>query len=136
MPKSFETALATLHARHVDAKAGFDVMVDRAKPGFKPVATRFRDFHAEQARAIAALLPEGARKDGSFMSTVNRTVVRLRDIFDELDEHVMKHIRSGEEWVHTAYLDAIELAPPDARAVLVDGMVQLETLIADTRRQD
>ncbi|MGR3501425.1 DUF2383 domain-containing protein [Pseudaestuariivita sp.] len=136
MSQSFHRALEKLHARHVDAKAGFDVMVARAEPDFKPVAEKFRDLHARHARQIASLLPDGADLDGSFMSSVNRAVVKMRDFFDEIDEDVMDQVRNGEKRVQRAYSDAIEAAPDEVRPELLRASSELTALIAETRHLD
>ncbi len=132
MTETFRDALTTLHARHIDAKAGFDVMVARADPEFRATATRFRDLHARHAQDLLPMLPKGARTNGSFMSTVNKAVVTLRDMFDTIDQDVMTQVRDGEVWIERAYDDAIEAAPTDLRKDLLVRKSELTQLLRDT----
>ena len=128
-------ALETLHDRTVDVLAGFETMVDKAEPAFRPIAERFRELHRRQATALAALVTAGGRTpdaDGTFMSTVNRTVVSLRALFDEIDEDVMAQVESGERNV----LDAFDAAlaqdqTADTRAALASMRQDLTHLLAE-----
>ena len=93
-------ALSKLHTRSVDARQGYDTMLAKAEPEFRPVVRQFHDLHSRHAAALAQIitvLGGAPDQDGSFMGTVNRTVVSLRAVFDEIDEDVMDAIRDGEE---------------------------------------
>ena len=102
--------LRKLHTRVVDALAGFEVMVDKAEPEFKPIATAFRDLHTQHAGSLTrhlAALGVAPDSDGSFFSMVNEAVVNLRALFDDIDADVMTNIRNGEDNVLAAFDDAI-----------------------------
>jgi hypothetical protein len=133
-------ALETAHTRSVDARHGFDTMVERAEPGFRPVAQEFRDLHARHAEGLAALLVRHGRTpdaDGSFMSTVHSTVVSLRALVDEIDDDVMDAVRSGERRVVDAF-EAAEAAglPEAARGRVAAMRTELEALLHRTRHLD
>lgn len=132
-------ALATLHTRIVDALAGFETMVDKAEPAFRPVAERFRTLHAHHAERIALMLSDAGRApddSGSFMSTLNRTVVSLRAFFDEIDEDVMESIRDGEKHVLDAFGEAIAAVPAPRAEALSVLQAELSALLAETRHLD
>ena len=96
--------------RVVDAKAGFEVMVDKAEPEFRPVPLKFRETHHQHAQRISAIITAmggDADDSGSLFATVNRTVVSLRSLVDEIDADVMHRVREGEDHVIEAFDDAI-----------------------------
>lgn len=133
-------ALAILHTRTVDALKGFAKMVEKAEPEFRPVAQRFHDLHARQARELADYLTAkglSVDADGSFMGTINETVVGLRAFFDEIDEDVMNSVRSGEGHVLKAF-DAVLKASPDGDqlAEITRMRTELSELLHETRHLD
>lgn len=102
-------ALAEVHTRTVDALAGFETMVDKAEPDFRPIAIELRELHEAHARRLAAMLvARGCTPDadGSFMSTVNRAVVAIRAWLGTVDDDVVDQVRSGEAHVIQAFDDA------------------------------
>ncbi len=135
-----ETALETLetlHTRSVDVLAGFETMVTKAEPEFRPIAERFRSLHQRQIGEITAMLMAAGRRpdaDGSFMSTVNRAVVSVRAFVDEIDADILKQVQSGEQHVLDAYADALAQpqSPADA-ARLAEMRQELATLLAETQ---
>ena len=134
-------ALLTLQRRTVDALAGYVTMVDKAEPAFRPVAERFRALHDRHNAALTAtLIRHGIEPDadGSFMGTVNKAVVSLRALFDEIDEDVMDSIRDGENHVLQAFEDAITSSgmPPADVTELRDMRDELTVLLQDTRHMD
>lgn len=128
--------LRDLHTRIVDAKAGFDVMVDKAEPEFRDVAVSFRDMHARHAEAIADMLHGNVDADGSIMGTVNKAVVSLRAWFDEIDEDVMDQVRHGEAHVIDAYRTAEKHSAPADEARLIALRAELEDLLDRTAHLD
>lgn len=67
-------------------------------------------MHARQADEIANMLARFGRvskRDGSLMATVNLSVIALRAAFDDINQDVMKKIRSGEDYVISAFDVAI-----------------------------
>ncbi len=126
--------LETLYTRVVDARAGFETMVEKAEPEFRPTAIAFLDLHTAHAREIAALVTRHGGTpdaDGSLMSTVNRAVVSVRAMFDEIDDDVMSQIRDGEGHVLDAFDEAIRAEPhPDHARRLSEMRAELSDLLA------
>ena len=123
-------ALLALQRRTADALAGYVTMVDKAEPEFRPVAERYRAIHDRHG-----VEPDA---DGSFMGTVNKAVVSLRALFDDIDADVMDSIRNGENYVLEAFDDAIGAAgmPPADVTLLRDMRDELVVLLQDTRHLD
>jgi uncharacterized protein (TIGR02284 family) len=122
-------ALADLHTRSVDALAGYETMVGKAEPEFRDVAERFRSIHARHVAALAEMLGQaGGEPDagGSLMSTVNKAVVGMRALFDDIDAGVMNQIRSGEGHVLDAFDAAISAAQPADQAHLIGMRGELQ----------
>lgn len=110
-------ALSRLHTRTVDARQGYETMLAKAEPEFRPVVQQFHDLHSRQATDLARIITAlGGAPDpeGSLMGTVNRTVVSLRAVFDEIDEDVMDAIRDGEERLLEAFDTALSTGPAQA----------------------
>jgi hypothetical protein len=133
-------AIAMLHTRTVDALAGFERMLAKAEPDFRPVVARFCNLHRDHAAQLASILTAldaPVDEDGSFMGTVNRMVVSLRALFDEIDEDVMDNIRSGEGHVRKAFDAAIACDPAEPhRRALLRMRAELEDLLDATRHLD
>ncbi|WP_245298732.1 DUF2383 domain-containing protein [Pseudotabrizicola sediminis] len=134
-------ALLVLQRRTADALAGYVTMVDKAEPEFRPVAERFRAIHDRHNAALTAvLIRHGVEPDadGSFMGTVNKAVVSLRALFDDIDEDVMDSIRDGENHVLEAFDEAIGASgmPPADVTQLRDMRDELTLLLQDTRHLD
>ncbi|MFZ5964525.1 DUF2383 domain-containing protein [Thalassococcus sp. BH17M4-6] len=107
-------ALQDALSRTVDAHAGFETMTDKAEPDFRSVPLRFRELHHQHAdRLASAMAALGGEPDreGGLMSTVNKAVVSVRALFDEIDDDVLDNIRDGEEHVLEALAEAEEALP-------------------------
>ena len=140
-PEESKTAMPNDHLRAlytqiIDAKAGFDVMVDKAEPGFVDVATSFRDMHARHAETLATMLHGYVDEDGSLMGTINKAVVTMRSFFDEIDEDVMDQVRNGEKFVLDAFRDAEEHCAAPHEAQLIAMRAELEDLLNRTAHLD
>lgn len=130
-------ALETLHTRSVDVLAGFETMVAKAEPEFRPIAEQFQSLHQRQIAEIAAMLTKAGRTpdaDGTFMSSVNRAVVSVRAFVDEIDADVLGQIQSGEQHVLDAYGDALAQRQGTQDAARLSEMRQeLSTLLAEAQ---
>lgn len=132
--ETVEDALVALHRRSVDNVAGFAAMVSRAEPDFRDVAQRFHDLHQRHVGTLAQMLRDRGLhpdSDGSFMATVNRVMVSIRSLFDDIDADVMRQIHNGEAWTLDAFDSAIAAlrgAPEVAR--LHEMRAELTELLA------
>ena len=91
-------ALVDLHTTTIDVLKGYEKMVEKAEPHFRPTVERFLDLYARHAAALERILvAKGAEvdADGSLMGTINRVVVGMRAVFDEIDEDVLGNIKDG-----------------------------------------
>ncbi len=71
------------------------------------------------------------------MGTVNRTVVSLRALFDQIDSDVASEIRSGEDHVMTAFDEAIRhSAGEPIRTELSRMRDELAALVAGLPNED
>jgi hypothetical protein len=103
-------ALIQLHQRTVDVLAGYAMMVEKAEASFRDTAEAFRALHARHADRLARIIADQGHTpdaDGTFMGTINKAVVSLRAMFDEIDDDVMDNVRDGEKIVLEAFDDAI-----------------------------
>ncbi len=130
-------ALKTLHTSLIDSRNGYDEAVKQAAgEGLTPL---FQDMIALRTNAANELathllsLGEKADADGSFMSTVHRTVIDLRSYITGLDANVLPALISGEERIVGYYDAALEAsAPADPEyAVLIDQRDALKVKIRD-----
>jgi hypothetical protein len=132
--------IVTLHTRTVDAMKGYAKMVQNAETKFRPVAQQFHDVHTRHAAALSVMLASAGREvdeNGSFIGTVNATVVSLRAFFDEIDEDVMESVRSGEDHVLKAFDGALEYGlPTDQASELAHMRDELVALLDQTRHLD
>ncbi len=127
-------ALIDLHKQSINTLLGFEKMAEKAEPSFHDVVQRFVALHSRQTSRLDQMVREmGAvpDTDGSFMGTVNRAVVTMRAIFDEIDADTMKQIRSGEEFVLAAFDRAIAASlPQDHDRALNQMKGELVSLLA------
>ncbi len=131
--------LLTLQRRSADALAGFQKMVEKAEPEFRPVVERFRALHDRHNAALTAMLIRHGQEpdaEGSFMGSLNKAMVSLRALFDEIDGSSMDSIRKGEEPVLEAFEDALAAPglPPADALDLRELRDELTLLLLDTRQ--
>lgn len=110
--------LKSLHTAAIDARNGYqEALEDAEGRGLTPL---FRDMiavhdrHADELRAALAQAGQKPDDSGSFMSTVHRTIMSVRSLFDGLDESVLPGLIDGEERNVGKYDDALKLAFPSA----------------------
>ncbi len=144
-----ETAdhLKALHTSAIDARNGYqEALKEAAGRGMTPVFHDMMTLHDDNAAEIARELvkinefPDGA---GSFMTTVHRTIMDVRSLFNGLDESVLPGLIDGEKRNISKYDEALGLAdlPASVKAVLNrqrDGLAQkiinMEALAAESER--
>lgn len=101
--------IAEVHTRVLDTIAGFDKLVEKAKPDFQPMAEAFLSMHKAHERVLADyLLRQGhdVSDDGSLFGTVNRGIIEARSWFENVDDAMIDRVVSGEKHVLEAYEDA------------------------------
>ena len=105
--------LNSLLTAAIDARNGYqEALEDAEGRGLTPL---FRDMIAVHDRHAdelgAALIDAGEKRDdgGSLMSTVNRTILSVRSLFDGLDASVLPGLIDGEERNAARYDDALKL---------------------------
>ena len=129
--------LQTLLTRLVDARDGLDAMLDRAEPGIVPILRKIREDHHESATRVAALITAEGQEpdlDGSLMSTVNKVVVSIRALFDDIDDDALSRVIEGEGHVLEAYDDAAETYEVGhVRDALVEMRQRLAALLDEAR---
>lgn len=97
--KAFDKTL-DLKVAMDDALEGYETMLEKAEPSFKPTVTTLLEKHRSARDDIEALLrARGAEdgKDGSFMGAVHKTVVTVRSMVDDPDGDWIPGILDGEE---------------------------------------
>jgi hypothetical protein len=126
-------ALVDLHTRLRDTIAGFDTILDKAEPEFRPIAADFRALHIRQAGAVASMLEQDGHdpsQDGSVFGAVNRAVVTLRSWFDDISVNIMEQVVSGEKHVLEGYDTALaEATDPERRRILTEDRTALVALL-------
>ena len=104
--------LSRLHTALVDARAGYKTAIEDAETAeIKALLQQVDAVHAAAHADIdKALLAHGEKpdEDGSYMSTVHRTVISVRAALTGIDENTLSSFASGEERIADLYDDAIE----------------------------
>ncbi|MBC7584208.1 PA2169 family four-helix-bundle protein [Tardiphaga sp. vice352] len=130
--------LKSLHTASIDARNGYQEALEDAEG--RGLTTLFRDMiavHNRHADELGAALTDAGEKPdegGSFMSTVHRTIMSVRSLFDGLDESVLPGLIDGEERNVGKYEDAKKLGFPASlsghlakqRAELVDKIAAMK----------
>lgn len=125
--------IAKVHTSVLDTISGFDKMVEKAEPSFKPVAQAFLTMHSRHEGVLAAYLAQAGRvpdDDGSFFGAVNRAVIEVRSWFDDIDRDVMDRVSDGEEQVLETYAEARDAGQTiEANAMLTDQMAEISAAL-------
>ena len=132
--------LKSLHTAAIDARNGYQEALEDAEG--RGLTALFRDMiavhggHADELGTELSAAGEKPDNDGSFMSTVHRTIMSVRSLFDGLDESVLPGLIDGEERNVGKYDDALKLgfSPKQSsllmaeRARLVEKIAEMKTL--------
>jgi len=114
--KTFEKTVG-LKAAMDDAVEGYEKMLEKAEPSFKPTVSDLLSQHRAASREIdVMLLDRGAAvdEDGSFMGAVHKTVVMLRSVVDDVDDGWIPGILDGEKRNLDRYDEAIAETTADS----------------------
>jgi len=134
-------ALKSLHTALIDSRNGYEEAIADAEG--RGLSTFFREMMARRTQDAVALekhlsaLGERPNNDGSFMSTIHRTVISVRALFGDLDERILPGLVDGEERILSYYDEAIRMAPSGSAesGELKSQRAQLEGIVADMRRR-
>jgi uncharacterized protein (TIGR02284 family) len=133
--------LKSLHTAAVDSRNGYEAAIEAADGhGLAPLFTKMTGLHQHHADELAAALHgagEPADDDGSFMSTVHRTVMNVRALFDGLGKSVLPGLIDGETRNIAAYDKALDETglPPDIRTLLTRQRDDLRAAIRTMEAQ-
>jgi uncharacterized protein (TIGR02284 family) len=131
--------MKSLHTALIDSRNGYQKALEDAEGrGLTPL---FRDMVArrgEDARELETLLRSAGEEpdtDGSFMSTVHRTIMSVRSLFGGIDESILPGLIDGEERIRGYYDDAIKTVPDGSaeHQVLTAQRHELDGIIADMK---
>lgn len=127
--------LKDLHTGLVDTRNGYEEAVkDGKESDLLPLFERMTVLHGGAAGAVAGILSgmgATANEGGSFMSSVNRTVISLRSMVTGLGENILPALARGEEIILKKYDTALAgpgLTPAD-QALLQARRDELENAI-------
>ncbi|WP_322893334.1 MULTISPECIES: DUF2383 domain-containing protein [unclassified Yoonia] len=125
--------IAKVYTSVLDTISGFDKLVEKAEPSFKPAAQEFLTMHSRHEGVLAAYLAQAGRvpdDDGSFFGTINRAVIEARSWFEDVDRDVMDRVAEGEEQVLETYAEARDVGQTiEANAMLTDQMAEITALL-------
>ncbi len=111
-------ALKNLHTTLVDSRNGYEEALEKSDgEGLEPLFRQMIDLRVEAAAQLAqhlTLLGERADDEGSFMSTVHRTVIDIRSALTGLDKSILPSLISGEERILASYDEAVAATDPGA----------------------
>lgn len=135
----FRDALTSLYTTLVDSLHGYEeALKDAGKTG---LVSLFEEMIALRRQAIAELEPlllqAGVTpdRDGSFMSTVHRTIISVQSMLTDLDETVLPGFIDGEKRILTTYDGTIAQAGDPDREVLLRQRAALDDRIAEMERR-
>jgi|SRR5579859_665893 len=131
--------LKALHTAAIDARGGYEEARDDAEGrSTRPLFQEMIALHTRNADDLAHVLQRSGApvgEDGSFMTTVNRTVMSLRSLLGGLGDGVVRALIDAETRNLSRYDDVLKSAeaPPDVREVLTKNRERLEAAIARMR---
>lgn len=131
--------MKSLHTTVVDARKGYEeALKDAEGKGLTPLFREMIALHQSHADALAADLARHGEKvddQGSFMSTIHRTVISVRSLFGGLDESILPGLIDGEERVVSYYDEALTDCPPEETAALAKQRAALQAKINQMKAQ-
>jgi len=131
--------LKTLHTHAIDARNGYqEALEDAEGKGMTPLFRDMIALHTRNASELTGLLKAGGVQeddDGSFMSTVHRTIMSIRSLFNGLDESVVPGLIDGEERNVSAYQNTLALPgiAPATRTLLLEQQKRIQSAITDMK---
>jgi uncharacterized protein (TIGR02284 family) len=140
MPEQIVDQLRALHTHAIDARNGYEEALEDA--GTKGLSGLFQDMvslHAGNADELSAELLRGGQKpndEGSFMSSVHRTIMSIRSLFGGLGQSVLPGLIDGEERNASAYRDTLASPniPEAVQILLTQQLARIEAAIGKMQR--
>jgi len=136
---NFNDALTSLYTALVDSRNGYDEAAkDAGKSG---LVSLYQEMIALRRQSIAELEPLLLKagltpdRDGSYMSTVHRTIISFQSMLTDLDESVLPGFIDGEKRILKTYDEAIVHSGDPDREVLTRQRAELIERIAEMDRR-
>lgn len=129
--------LKSLHTAAIDARNGYREALDDAEGnGMTPLFREMIALHEGHAGALGSELSRAGEKPddtGSFMSTVHKTIMDVRSLFNGLDASVLPGLIDGEKRNASKYDQALHDAKPSAGManLLMEQRAQIVQKIAE-----
>jgi uncharacterized protein (TIGR02284 family) len=125
--------MKSLHTTVVDARNGYEEALEDAEG--KGLTALFREMivlhqgHADELAADLAAHGQQVDDEGSFLSTIHRTVIKVRSLFGGLDESILPGLIDGEERIVAYYDEALTDCPISETAMLERQRAALQAKI-------
>ncbi len=136
MPEELTKTLMSLHTAAIDASNGYEeALKDAEGRGMTPLFHEMITLHQKHSDELAALLRsqgEVSSDDGSFMTTVHRTIMSIRGLFGGLGESVLPGLIDGEKRNVSHYDEACNThdISPTIRTLLEQQKSELKAAIS------
>lgn len=132
--------LSSLYTALVDSRNGYqEALIDAEGRGMTPLfreMTSLRDQNTAELKRHLTALGAVADDDGSFMSTVHKTIMDVRSLFGGLDKSILPGLVDGEQRILSYYDEALKTSPldtPEYSALMAQSQV-LRAKVADWKR--
>lgn len=131
--------LTTLHTALIDSRNGYQEALDDAEgKGLTPLFQTMIALRDKDAAGLAQhlrQLGEPVDGEGSFMSTVHRTVISIRAVLTGLDNSILPALIDGEERIIGYYDDAVHAFQHGSseHATLISQRTVLKSTVADLK---
>jgi uncharacterized protein (TIGR02284 family) len=127
--------LKSLHTGAIDSRNGYqEALKDAEGHGLTPLFREMISLHEQNATELAQQLVgagEQPNNDGSFMTTVNRTIMSVRSLFGGLGESVLSGLIDGEKRNIGRYDSALKVpgVSSDMQALLLRQRDRLQSAV-------
>lgn len=129
--------MKSLHTTVIDARNGYEeALKDAEGKGLSSLFREMMTLHSSHADLLASELArhgEVVDDDGSFLSTVHRTVISIRSLFGGLDESILPGLIDGEQRVISYYDEALKDCPTNEASILTQQRDALQQKIHEMK---
>jgi uncharacterized protein (TIGR02284 family) len=133
--------LKTLHTSEIDARNGYEeALGDAEGKGMTPLFRDMIALHDANIDELSNVLTNSGETpddDGSFMSTIHRTIMNVRSLFNGLDGSVLPGLIDGEKRNVEKYDKALKASPASATAALLNAQrdrIQQKIALMETKK--